>query len=77
MVGIRLTMNKPDCVGISLIASTFKCTNQLVIGGIRAKGLFPLLQHCSPGRTESRDDQYFKLLKYVLNLLQNAVLYVL
>ena len=39
-----------DSVSISLIASTFKHTNQVAIGGRGAKLLFPLLQRCSPAQ---------------------------
>ena len=41
---ILLTKYFADSVGISLIASTFKHTNQVVIGGIGTTILFPLLQ---------------------------------
>ena len=32
-----------DCVSISLVASSFKHNNQVVVGGSRAKLLFPFL----------------------------------
>ena len=38
-----------DCISISLVASLFKHTNQVAVGGSRAKLLFPLLQCSSPG----------------------------
>ena len=49
-VVVVLTTNISDNFSISLIASTFKHTNQVAIGGRGAKLLFPLLQRCSPAQ---------------------------
>ena len=43
------------CVSISLVVSSFKHTNQVVVGGSRTKHLFPLFQHSSPGEERERN----------------------
>ena len=46
------TKDVSDSVSIALISSSFKHTNQVVVGGIGTKLLFPGFQCCSPSEQE-------------------------
>ena len=47
-----------NCVSISLVAGSFKHTNQVAVGGSRAKLLFPHFQRSSPGEERGHNNYY-------------------